>query len=242
MELAIATCVMWCVLFTLISTRFHPPRSTDRRLDSTLAKARSLGVDVFILGHIAPGASHIDWNSMAALGWAGGGWTDYSQRRFYRTVRSYADVVRGQFFGHLHTGSIRLLNQGTLGTQGALPRVIYLSPSLTPRNPTPHMPAVRLYRLAPAPWAVGVISTWTPHLDSHGDVAVTAQSPHGVISGYAMGSHLEIVDAWDHVVDIDASNARQVISWSVHSLREEHNLSSLSPDAVSGACERLVGL
>jgi len=109
MELAIATCVMWCVLFTLISTRFHPPRSTDRRLDSTLAKARSLGVDVFILGHIAPGASHIDWNSMAALGWAGGGWTDYSQRRFYRTVRSYADVVRGQFFGHLHTGSIRLL-------------------------------------------------------------------------------------------------------------------------------------
>lgn len=52
------------------------------------------------------------------------------------------------FFGHLHTGSVRLLEPPNHLADEPESAVVHLSPSLTPRNPTPHMPAVRLYEFA----------------------------------------------------------------------------------------------
>ena len=67
-----------------------------------------------------------------------------------------------------------------------------LSPSLTPRNPTPHPPAVRLY---------------------------------------ALGADGAPVDAWDHAIDLDASNAAGALAWRVSSVREALGLASLGAGA-----------
>lgn len=189
-----------------------------------LRDAAAKGSSVLVLGHIAPGASHIDWDSMAASGWEGGGWTAGSQSTFYRILREEPAAARisAMLFGHLHTGSIRLLRPSdgaaqhdavqhdaaqhdagpAVGDAGSarLP-VMYLSPSLTPRNPTPHLGGMRLYVLAPAP---------------------TRRAP------------LALRDIYEHAFDLDASNARNAPFWRVVSVRLAYNLSSLS----YGAWER----
>ncbi|KOO22213.1 sphingomyelin acid-like 3b [Chrysochromulina tobinii] len=189
-----------------------------------LRDAAAKGSSVLVLGHIAPGASHIDWDSMAASGWEGGGWTASSQSTFYRILREEPAAARisAMLFGHLHTGSIRLLRPSdgaaqhdaaqhgaaqhdagpAVGDAGSarLP-VMYLSPSLTPRNPTPHLGGMRLYVLAPAP---------------------TRRAP------------LALRDIYEHAFDLDASNARKAPFWRVVSVRLAYNLSSLS----YGAWER----
>lgn len=62
-------------------------------LEGVLDKATDQQAAVLISGHIAPGASHIDWDSMAAAGWAGGGWTAQSQTQFYRIIRQKSGAV-----------------------------------------------------------------------------------------------------------------------------------------------------
>ena len=200
-----------------------------RWFGATLERASRAEASVLVLGHIAPGASHIDWDSMAASGWSGGGWTRAAQAQFYRALRRWPSVVRAAFFGHLHTASVRLLRpantegskrtpavaaaaehtpglpdavtaqrgRDTRARASELP-VLYLSPSLTPRNPTPHDPAVRLYTLV---------------YERGGSGAPGA---------------LSVAEAHDHVLSIDGSNARGEAAWRVSSLRSELNLTSLS--------------
>eukprot|EP00967_Tisochrysis_lutea_P121289 scaffold199704_cov28-Tisochrysis_lutea.AAC.2 len=98
-----------------------------------------------IFGHIAPGASHVDFDSMAALGWEGGGLRAEAQATLYDLLRRHRHVIIALLFGHLHTPSVRLLTRPKELT-GDMP-VAYLSPSLTMRNPTPHEGAVRRYTL-----------------------------------------------------------------------------------------------
>lgn len=241
-------------------------------LESTLAQASAEGAQVLLLGHIAPGASHIDWDSMAASGWSGGGWTAASQQAFYRTLRRWPAVLCAAFFGHLHTGSVRLLralgrrrestwasassvsvhveakdgfSEGASSLSeepaeavdpsrgggwsrehggGAWLPVMYLSPSLTPRNPTPHEPAVRLFTF-------GYTST-TPH-----SAALVADARGARRHSEA---ELRVMSASDLVLDIDRSNARQAAQWSVRNVARELNLSALTPAAWASWADSLL--
>ena len=163
--------------------------------EEALGAAAAANRSVVVVGHIAPGGSHTDWNSIAAVGWAGGCWRPKPQRRLYASLRRWRATVRALFFGHLHTPSVRLLRAAGGGAAASAARpgdeampVSYLSPSLTPRNPTPHPPAVRLY---------------------------------------ALGADGAPVDAWDHAIDLDASNAAGALAWRVSSVREALGLASL---------------
>eukprot|EP00966_Prymnesium_polylepis_P009219 212658-Prymnesium_polylepis.2 len=72
---------------------------------------------------------------------AGGAcWHPAAQRGLLSVLAAFADVVPSSFFGHHHTASTRVVSDAN----GVPRHVMYLSPSLTPRNPT-HDPAVRLY-------------------------------------------------------------------------------------------------
>lgn len=115
-------------------------------LDSTLGRLPNRSA--LILGHIPPGASHVDYDSMAAAGWQGGGLQAWPQRRLYAVLARHSRAVAALLFGHLHTPSIRLLPPGPAQQQnrGPMP-VAYVSPSLTLRNPTPHGGGVRRYML-----------------------------------------------------------------------------------------------
>ena len=58
---------------------------------------------VIIFGHSPPGKFERDYSS------TGHHWLDHaSNRRFVHLVRTFSDVIVGQFFGHQHTDSFRL--------------------------------------------------------------------------------------------------------------------------------------
>ena len=81
---------------------------------------------------------------------------------------------------------------------------MYLSPSLTARNPTPHVPAVRLYALA------------------------ALSAPVAVHAGSARASRAwEVREAWDLALEIGGD----LPVWRVASVRTQLNLSSLRPEA-----------
>jgi len=231
---------------------------------------------LLVFGHIAPGASHVDWDSMGASGWPGGGWTARAQEQLYSLLRREAEreaagapsPVVALLFGHLHTGVVRRLSSlcwlrelgedrpvamELLGSVRLLPPferssagqeavsrspsptppasagrwsqprggrwrmpVVYLSPSLTPRNPTPHAPAVRLYEVGKA-----------------------------AVSGAASGAGarqppLQVVDILEHSFDVDRSNARGAEQWGVRSLRQAHNVSSFDYGAWRAWAARLL--
>lgn len=195
-------------------------------LEHVLKGAALHAVSVLILGHIAPGASHIDFNSMAAAGWSGGGWTARSQAVFYRLLREngrLAGRISAMLFGHLHTGSVRLLrptagektaswasdvpldldrgsalavgDYGDEEANDATMPVMYLSPSLTSRNPTPHRGGLRLYTLSSPP---------------------SRRQP------------LHLTDIDEYSFELDASNAQGKPLWTAASVRSSLNLSSLT--------------
>ena len=115
-------------------------------LEAELVAARRARQRVLLLGHIPPGPSHYELDSICAAGHfyqrAGGAcWRGASQARLLALLRAHADVVRDSVWGHHHTPSVRLVVDGS---SGAAVHTMYLSPSLTPRNP-PHDPGVRLY-------------------------------------------------------------------------------------------------
>ena len=63
----------------------------------------SLLLQVLIFGHSPPGKFERDYSS------TGHHWLDHaSNRRFVHFVRTFSDVIVGQFFGHQHTDSFRL--------------------------------------------------------------------------------------------------------------------------------------
>ena len=99
------------------------------------------------MGHIPPGPSHCELDSICLAGHyyqrAGGAcWRRDAQARLLQLLRAYADVAPASLFGHHHTESLRVLRDD----HGVARHIMYLSPALTPRNPR-HDPAVRLYQL-----------------------------------------------------------------------------------------------
>ena len=205
-------------------------------LGRVLSDAADARATVLVLGHIAPGASHVDWQSMAASGWAGGGWTARAQQRLYELMRRdaarpHGGTLAGLLFGHLHTGSVRLIEplrggggegsgggegggggEGSGGGGGAgdghLPAVVHLSPSLTARNPTPHVPALRRYELR------------------------LPRAPHRGVGA--------LHDAIEHAFELDASNAGGTAVWAAHSVRAALNLSDFSRGAWRRWARRLL--
>ena len=179
-------------------------------LKGTVASAGKDGASLIVMGHIAPGASHVDWQSMAASGWSGGGWTSAAQEQLYSLLRAEAarpqrSPLVGLVFGHLHTGSVRLLPppRGGLGSEAAwAPAVVHLSPSLTPRNPTPHMPGFRLYEF---------------------------RSPSSSAAAWSGGGGggADLLAIHEHSFDLDQSNAIGQPVWRNTSLSADLHLSSL---------------
>ena len=102
--------------------------------------------------------------------------------------------------------------------------VMYLSPSLTPRNPTPHVPAVRLYALAAGKGE-----------GEGGGGGEGAAGEGAAVAGEGAGRRAargawEVSEAWDHALDIREIGAGAAV-WRVDSLRAQLNLSTLRAEA-----------
>ena len=77
-------------------------------LARTLGELRASGERAILLGHIPPGPSHFELDSICAAGHyyqtAGGAcWDGRAQRRVLHLLATFADVVPASYFGHHHT-------------------------------------------------------------------------------------------------------------------------------------------
>lgn len=58
------------------------------------------------MGHIAPGT---DERQRADLPPAHASYSDYHNKKYLKIIRKYSNIIVGQFFGHLHSDTFRLV-------------------------------------------------------------------------------------------------------------------------------------
>ncbi|XP_073943262.1 acid sphingomyelinase-like phosphodiesterase 3b [Choristoneura fumiferana] len=102
-------------------------------LDAVLDKAADNSEMVYIVGHALPGADARAHDASAAA----------ANAQYLRTVRKHARCIAGQFFGHLHADTFRVIYDNDRAVSWAL-----LAPSVSPhRDPGGSSnPGLRLYK------------------------------------------------------------------------------------------------
>jgi len=112
-------------------------------LEEILLKARRRRGTVYLFGHIPPGIYERHYN-LNALHW----YQDRFNRKYLQLVQTYSDVIAGQFFGHAHTDSFRIIYDD----YGRPISWILLAPAVSPREPGlaegsgPNNPSIRLVK------------------------------------------------------------------------------------------------
>lgn len=111
------------VVYTVISTPFHDWFSLSHPLSEPTALPTNANerqppanncnpnppqrrTQVYIVGHIPPGSDERQTTSLP------NGHTTFSEKnnlRYLRLVRKYSNIILGQFFGHLHSDSFRII-------------------------------------------------------------------------------------------------------------------------------------
>ncbi|XP_066581214.1 acid sphingomyelinase-like phosphodiesterase 3b [Prorops nasuta] len=104
--------------------------------NSVLEKARKQEETVYIVGHTPPGVDdrHGSTTTLHEL----------HNARYLQLVRLYSDLIRGQFFGHWHSDTFRVIYSDT----GSPVSWIMMAPSITPHRDDggPNNPGLRLYK------------------------------------------------------------------------------------------------
>ncbi|XP_036335865.1 uncharacterized protein LOC118746170 [Rhagoletis pomonella] len=110
-------------------------------LEEVLIKSKDNKETVYIVGHIPPGSDerHIGLQQNGHTTF-----TETNNKRYLELVRKYSSIIQGQFFGHLHSDSFRIIYDDN----GKPVSWMMISPSVTPRklNVGSNNPAMRLYK------------------------------------------------------------------------------------------------
>ncbi|XP_045494366.1 acid sphingomyelinase-like phosphodiesterase 3a [Colias croceus] len=119
-------------LFTVREQNTVHARRQWEWLDSVLEKSIANKEMVYIVGHAAPG-SDSRHNSISAE----------ANEKYLRTVRRYARIIAGQFFGHLHADTFRVMYDKEQPVSWA-----FLAPSISPHREQGGStnPGLRLYK------------------------------------------------------------------------------------------------
>ncbi|CAH2009498.1 unnamed protein product [Acanthoscelides obtectus] len=96
---------------------------------------------VYLVGHIAPGSNE---RHRGAYPPSHISYSDHHNKKYLKIVRRYASIIVGQFFGHLHSDTFRVI----YGENGRPISWALLAPSITPKrnNDGPNNPGLRLYK------------------------------------------------------------------------------------------------
>ncbi|XP_068149645.1 acid sphingomyelinase-like phosphodiesterase 3b [Drosophila tropicalis] len=110
-------------------------------LEEILSKSRDKQETVYIVGHMPPGVDerHLGPQHNQLI------FTERNNRRYLDMVRRYASVIQGQFFGHLHSDTFRLVYD----EQGKPISFVMIAPSIVPQKAgsgSSNNPALRLYK------------------------------------------------------------------------------------------------
>ncbi|CAH1154744.1 unnamed protein product [Phaedon cochleariae] len=110
-------------------------------LDKVLHKFQRNGETVYLVGHMAPGSNERQRGPSTSSHTA---YFDHHNKKYLEIVRKYAGIIAGQFFGHLHSDTFRVI----YGDNGRPISWAMLAPSVTPRRSNEGMnnPGLRLYK------------------------------------------------------------------------------------------------
>ncbi|XP_062552572.1 acid sphingomyelinase-like phosphodiesterase 3b [Armigeres subalbatus] len=109
-------------------------------LESVLAQSKDSKKFVYIVGHIPPGS---DERHIGHIPYGHTSFTEKNNLRYLRLVKKYSEIIQGQFFGHLHSDSFRVVYSDS----GKPISWMMIAPSITPRKMSEsNNPAMRLYK------------------------------------------------------------------------------------------------
>ncbi|XP_049886757.1 acid sphingomyelinase-like phosphodiesterase 3a [Pectinophora gossypiella] len=110
-------------------------------LEQVLSTARRKNEMVYLVAHAGPGVEERH-NAGSSSSTGGGELTPTANARLLFVVRAFSDVIAGQFYGHRHADTFRLIYSEGRPVSWAL-----LAPSLTPRGAgSISNPGLRLYK------------------------------------------------------------------------------------------------
>ncbi|XP_055608615.1 acid sphingomyelinase-like phosphodiesterase 3b [Uranotaenia lowii] len=110
-------------------------------LEDVLAKSSRNKETVYIVGHIPPGSDERHYGHPMPYGHTS--FTEKNNARYLRLVKKYSSIIQGQFFGHLHSDSFRVV----YSDNGKPVSWMMIAPSITPRRMSDsNNPAMRLYK------------------------------------------------------------------------------------------------
>ncbi|XP_023719561.1 acid sphingomyelinase-like phosphodiesterase 3a [Cryptotermes secundus] len=110
-------------------------------LDDTLQKSQGNRETVYLVGHMPPG---VDERQNGGISPYHDVFQERFNQRYLKLVRKYSDIIVGQFFGHLHSDSFRIVYSDT----GHPVSWIFIAPAVSPKR-TPsgaNNPGLRLYK------------------------------------------------------------------------------------------------
>ncbi|XP_068631362.1 cyclic GMP-AMP phosphodiesterase SMPDL3A-like [Battus philenor] len=119
----------------------HRGRAQWEWLEHVLSKARRKNEMVYLVAHAGPGVEERH-NAGSASAAGGGELTPTANARLLHVIRAFSDVIAGQFYGHRHADTFRLIYSEGRPVSWAL-----LAPSVTPRGSgSISNPGLRLYK------------------------------------------------------------------------------------------------
>ncbi|KAL1459813.1 hypothetical protein WDU94_011767 [Cyamophila willieti] len=104
--------------------------------ETIMNKAEKNNEKVFIIGHMAPGADERQFDALP-------GYSEKYSAKYLRLVRKHASIIMGQFFGHLHSDTFRIVYDDNIPVSWMM-----MAPSVSPRRiPTGNNnPGIRIYK------------------------------------------------------------------------------------------------
>uniref|UniRef100_A0A182MJ22 Sphingomyelin phosphodiesterase C-terminal domain-containing protein n=1 Tax=Anopheles culicifacies TaxID=139723 RepID=A0A182MJ22_9DIPT len=121
--------------------RSQPGRQVYGREQKFIHSAGTRVFRVYIVGHIPPGSDERHIGHTIPFGHSS--FTEKNNVRYLRLVKRYSSIIQGQFFGHLHSDSFRVVYNEV----GKPVSWMMIAPSISPRRSSEsNNPAMRLYK------------------------------------------------------------------------------------------------
>ncbi|XP_039444463.1 acid sphingomyelinase-like phosphodiesterase 3a [Culex pipiens pallens] len=125
----------------LSGSNSHESEKQWEWLEDTLEKFSNKKENVYIVGHIPPGSDERHIGHTMPYGHTS--FTEKNNARYLRLVKKYSSIIQGQFFGHLHSDSFRVVYNDI----GKPVSWMMIAPSISPRRMgESNNPAMRLYK------------------------------------------------------------------------------------------------
>nr|CAD7601324.1 unnamed protein product [Timema genevievae] len=213
-------------LYTGLGGDEEDPKDQWAWLESVLGQSRKNKETVYLVGHVPPG---VDERQSGAFLSHQAAFLERFNTRYLLLVRKYSDVIVGQFFGHLHSDSFRVVYKNN----GRPVSWMFIAPAVSPRR-TPsgaNNPGLRLYKF---------------DTDTGQDYAQQNSSLLFMLNANKLvflAMFVKVLDYVQYYLDLMAANQRDQAEWQPeYNLSSYYGLNEVSPASLNNLAESFITL